>query len=208
MDLEFSKKQLMVQKNIRNFSRKVLGEWDHILDRESRPLPGKVVDLMGELNIWGIQAPVEYGGAALDTVSYSIIIEEISRVCASTGLGVTVHNSVCLAPILKFGTKEQIEQYVPDLASGRKIGGFTITEPQAGSDAAGIRTFAVKDGNNFIINGQKAFVTNGGTGEIFLVGAQYDTGSGQKQMAVFIMDKAMHGFETGKIEDLMGMRGN
>lgn len=208
MDLEFSKKQLMVQKNIRNFSRKVLGEWDHILDRESRPLPYNVVKLMGELNIWGIQAPVEYGGAALDTVSYSIIIEEISRVCASTGLGVTVHNSVCLAPILKFGTKDQIKRYVPYLASGRKIGGFTITEPQAGSDAAGIRTYAVRDGKNYIINGQKAFVTNGGTGKIFLVGAQYDSGNGRKQMAVFIMDKNMPGFETGKIEDLMGMRGN
>ena len=208
MDLEFSKKQLMVQKNIRNFSRQVLGEWDHILDRESRSLPKKIIDLMGKLNIWGIQAPVEFGGAALDTVSYSIIIEEISRVCASTGLGVTVHNSVCLAPILKFGTKDQIDRYASDLASGRKIGGFTITEPQAGSDAAGIRTCAVKDDNNYIINGQKAFVTNGGTGKIFLVGAQYDAGNGQKQMAVFIMDKSMPGFETGKIEDLMGMRGN
>lgn len=208
MDLEFSKKQLMVQKNIRNFARKVLGEWDHILDRESRPLPRDVVKLMGELNIWGIQAPVSLGGAGLDTVSYSIMIEEISRVCASTGLGVTVHNSVCLAPVLKFGTEYQIEKYGPCLAKGEKIGGFTITEPQAGSDASSIRTYAVKDGDNFIINGQKAFVTNGGTGEIFLVGAMVDDGSGKKQMAVFIMDKDMPGFETGKIEDLMGMRGN
>jgi alkylation response protein AidB-like acyl-CoA dehydrogenase len=208
MDLEFSKKQLMVRKNIRKFSRKVLGEWDHILDRESRPLPFDIVRLMGALNIWGIQAPIEIGGADLDTVSYSIIIEEISRVCASTGLGVTVHNSVCLAPILKFGTDEQIKRYAPYLATGKKIGGFTITEPQAGSDAASIRTYAVKDGKNYIVNGQKAFVTNGGTGRIFLVGAQYDDGSGQKQMAIFIMDKSMPGFETGKIEDLMGMRGN
>ncbi len=208
MNFEFTRKQLMVQKNIRKFARKVLGEWDHILDRESRPLPAEVVKLMGRLNIWGIQAPVELGGAGLDTISYSIIIEEISRVCASTGLGVTVHNSVCLAPVLKFGTKDQIDRYASDLANGRKIGGFTITEPQAGSDAASIRTCAVKDGNSFIINGQKAFVTNGGNGEVFLVGAQYEAKPGQKQMVVFIMDKSMPGFETGKIENLMGMRGN
>ncbi len=208
MDFELGKKQLMVRKNIRNFSRKVLGKWDHILDRESRPLPDDIIQLMGELNLWGIQAPVKFGGAGLDTISYCIIIEEISRVCASTGLGVTVHNSVCLAPVLKFGTEYQIRRYAPILATGRKTGGFTITEPQAGSDAAGIRTRAVKDGKNYIINGQKAFVTNGGTGKIFLVGALYDAPGRQRQMAVFIMDKSMPGFETGKVEDLMGMRGN
>lgn len=208
MKLEFNRVQSMVQKNIRKFSKEVLGQWDHILDRESRPLPDDITKLMGHLNLFGIQAPREYGGAQLDTISYSIVIEEISKVCASTGLGITVHNSVCLAPLLMFGTPAQKERYAYDLTAGRKIGGFTFTEPQAGSDAAGIQTKAIKDGKNYIIHGQKAFVTNGGNGEVFLVGAMIDPSKGARGIGVFLMDKSMPGFSVGKIEDLMGMRGN
>jgi len=163
---------------------------------------------MGRLNIWGIQAPVEFGGADLDTVSYCLVIEEISRVSAAVGLGVTVHNSVCLAPILKFGTRDQIARYAPDLASGRKIGGFTVTEPQAGSDAASIQTTAVADGDHYILNGQKAFVTNGGVGDLFIVAASVDRSKKTRGIALFLVEKSMEGFEVGKIEDMMGMRGN
>ncbi|MBN2159801.1 MAG: acyl-CoA dehydrogenase family protein [Spirochaetes bacterium] len=208
MDFSFSKAHLMIQKNIRRFASEVLEEWANVLDRDSKPLPPHVVREMGRLNIWGIQAPAQYGGAGLDTVGYSIVIEEISRVSAAVGLGVSVHNSVCLAPLLKFGTPEQVERFVPDLASGKKIGGFTVTEPQAGSDAASIQSTAVSDGDHYILNGQKTFVTNGGIGDVFLTAATVDTRKKAKGLALFIVEKSMDGFEVGKIEDMMGMRGN
>lgn len=208
MDMALDRTQLMVQRAVRAFARETLEEWANVLDRESRPLPAEIVAEMGRINLWGIQAPVRYGGAELDTVSYAIAIEEISRVSAAVGLGVTVHNSVCLAPLLKFGTPAQIERFVPDLASGRKIGGFTVTEPQAGSDAASIQTTAAPDGDSFIINGQKAFVTNGGVGDLFLVAATLDPAKKARGIAIFIIEKSMPGFQVGKIEDMMGMRGN
>ncbi|HNV45967.1 MAG TPA: acyl-CoA dehydrogenase family protein [Spirochaetota bacterium] len=208
MDMALDRTQLMVQRAVRAFARETLEEWANVLDRESRPLPAEIVAEMGRINLWGIQAPVRYGGAELDTVSYAIAIEEISRVSAAVGLGVTVHNSVCLAPLLKFGTPDQIERFVPDLASGRKIGGFTVTEPQAGSDAASIQTTAAPDGDSFIINGQKAFVTNGGVGDLFLVAATLDPAKKARGIAIFIIEKSMPGFQVGKIEDMMGMRGN
>ncbi len=193
---------------MRKFATEVLDEWSNYLDRESKPLPPDIVREMGRLNIWGIQAPASCGGAELDSVSYCLVIEEISRVSAAVGLGVTVHNSVCLAPLLKFGTKEQIERYAPDLATGGKIGGFTVTEPQSGSDAASIQTTAVPDGDHYILNGQKAFVTNGGVGDLFLVAASVDRAKKTRGIAIFIVEKSMKGFEVGKIEDMMGMRGN
>jgi alkylation response protein AidB-like acyl-CoA dehydrogenase len=208
MDFTLARHQLMIRKSVRKFATETLEEWATTLDRDSKPLPPEVVREMGRLNMWGIQAPEEFGGAGLDTVSYAIVIEELSRVSAAVGLGVTVHNSVCLAPLLKFGTREQIARLVPDLAAGRKIGGFTITEPQAGSDASSIRTTAVPDGDGWVLNGQKAFVTNGGTGEVFLVGATVDPKKRTGGIAVFIVEKSMPGFEVGKIEDMMGMRGN
>ncbi len=208
MDFILSKNQLMVQKSVRKLATEVLDEWAPVLDREARPLPPEIVAEMGRLNIWGIQAPQQFGGAGLDSISYAIAIEELSRVSATVGLGVTVHNSVCLAPLLKFGTPEQTERFARDLATGRKIGGFTVTEPQAGSDAASIQTIAVPDGDHYILNGQKAFVTNGGVGELFLTAASLDTSKKTAGIALFIVEKSMPGFEVGKIEDLMGMRGN
>ena len=208
MDLSLNGTQLMVRKAVRAFAREALEEWAGVLDRESQALPPEVTAEMGRINLWGIQAPVEYGGAALDSISYAIAIEELSRVSAAVGLGVTVHNSVCLAPLFRFGSAEQLERYAYDLARGRKIGGFTVTEPQAGSDAASIRTTAVPDGDCYLVNGQKTFVTNGGTGEVFLVAATLDPRKKAGGIAVFIMEKSMPGFEVGKIEDMMGMRGN
>lgn len=208
MDFSLSKSQLMIRKSVRKFASETLEEWANYLDRESKPLPPEIVREMGRLNIWGIQAPAEFGGAGLDTVSYCLVIEEISRVSAAVGLGVTVHNSVCLAPILRFGTRDQIARYAPDLASGRKIGGFTVTEPQAGSDAASIQTTAVADGDHYILNGQKAFVTNGGVGDLFIVAASVDRSKKTRGIALFLVEKSMEGFEVGKIEDMMGMRGN
>ena len=198
----------MVQKNTRKFAEDILAEWAPILDREQRTLPDEIFKEMGELGYMGIQAPSDYGGAALDSISYSIIIEELSRICGSTGLTVSVHNSVCLAPILKFGTELQKEKFIPDMASGKNLGGFAATEPNAGSDASGIRTTAIKDGNDYIINGQKTFITNGGNGDIFVVSAKTDRKSGTRGISAFIVEKKMDGFKVGKIEEKLGMRGN
>jgi acyl-CoA dehydrogenase len=208
MDFILSKTQVMVQKSVRKFATEVLEEWAPVLDRESRPLPADVVAEMGRLNLWGIQAPAEYGGAGLDSISYAIAVEELSRVSAAVGLGVTVHNSVCLAPLIKYGTPEQVGRFAPDLATGKKIGGFTVTEPQAGSDAASIQTHAVPDGDHYVLNGQKAFVTNGGIGDLFITAATLDSSKKTSGIALFIVEKTMPGFEVGKIEDMMGVRGN
>jgi len=205
MDLSYTPKQKMIRDTSRAFSRDVLQEYSTEMDRTGSPLPQNVMDKMAEMNFWGIQAPIEMGGAGLDSVSYSIVIEEISRVSAATGLAVTVHNSVCLAPILLFGTEEQKERLGRDLVTGARIGGFTVTEPNAGSDAASIQTRAEKKGGSWALTGQKAFVTNGGTGGIFLVAARAGHGG---NTGVFIVEKGMPGFEVGKIEDMMGMRGN
>jgi len=208
MDFTFTATHLKIRSGVRRFTEEVLEPWSHILDRESRPLPDEIIQEMGRINLWGIQAPQEYGGAGLDTISYAIAIEELSRVSAAVALGVTVHNSVCLAPLLTFGTLEQRERYAPELASGRKIGGFTITEPQAGSDAASIRTTAVRDGAYYVLNGQKAFVTNGGIGDLFIAAATLEGSTSMGGISLFIVEKTMDGFQVGKIEDMMGMRGN
>lgn len=208
MNFTYNKTHLMVRKAVRKFASETLEEWANYLDRESKPLPSEIVREMGRLNLWGIQAPREMGGAGLDSVSYVISIEEISRVSAAVGLGVTVHNSVCLAPILSFGTPKQIARYIPDLATGKKIGGFTVTEPQAGSDASSIRTTALYENGRYLINGQKAFVTNGGVGDLFLVAATLDPGKKTAGIALFIVESSMQGFQRGKVEDMMGMRGN
>ena len=208
MDLTLDETQKMVQKSTRRFCTEVLGPWAPILDREHRFLPDDIVEEMGRVGLWGIQAPEQYGGAALDTVSYAIAIEEIGRVCGSTALSTTVHNSVCLAPLIKFGSDYLKDKYAEDLATGQKIGGFTVTEPNAGSDAAGMQTMAIADGDEFIVTGQKTFVTNGGNGEVFLVGAKHDKSKGSRGIGIFIIDKDMVGFKVGKIEKKLGMRGN
>ncbi|MHA1821480.1 MAG: acyl-CoA dehydrogenase family protein [Promethearchaeota archaeon] len=208
MDITLNETQKLVRKSIREFAEDVLAPWAPILDKEHRFLPDNIVREMGRVGIWGIQADEKYGGAGLDTISYAIIIEEIAKVCGSTALSTTVHNSVCLMPILKFGSEYLKEKYAYDLASGRKIGGFTVTEPNAGSDAAGVETIAEKDGDDYLITGQKTFVTNGGNGEVFIVGAKFDKKKGARGIGAFVVDKSMDGFHVGKIEKKLGMRGN
>jgi butyryl-CoA dehydrogenase len=142
-------------------------------------------------------------------VSYAIVIEELSRACASTGLNVTVHNSVCAVPIQKWGTDEQKERLLPDLAAGKRIGAFAMTESNAGSDVAGVATTAEQDGDEWVINGTKIFATNGGVASVMLIGALTDPKlPPHKSLGLFIMEQDMKGFSVGKIEDKMGMRGS
>ncbi len=161
MDFNPCMKHQLIRKTAREFAESEIRPHVAVLDEESR-FPWEIVEKMKPLNFFGLQVPCEYGGAGLDTISYSIVIEELSRVSAAMGLCVTVHNSVGIYPILKFGTKEQIEQFVPPMAAGDSIGAFCLTEANAGSDAGGVETNAVETDDGFLLNGTKIFVTNGG----------------------------------------------
>jgi butyryl-CoA dehydrogenase len=167
-----------------------------------------VIEKMRPLNFFGLQIPKEYGGAEVDSISYAITIEEISRVSAGVGLCVTVHNSVGAYPIARFGSSAQKEKFLPRLASGEWIGAFCLTEANAGSDAGGVETNAVADNDGYILNGTKIFVTNGGVCGSALIFAVTDTEAPRQVASVFLVEKGMPGFTVGEIENLCGMRAN
>lgn len=207
MDFNPCMKHKVMRKTVREFAEAELGPIAYEIDRDAR-FPREVIDKMWPLNFFGLQAPRDYGGADVDSISYAIVIEELSRVCAAVGLCVTVHNSVGMSPIVKFGTDAQKERFVPALACGERIGGFCLTEANAGSDAGGVETTAVRDGGGYVINGTKIFVTNGGvcgTALIFAVTAPDDP---KRAASVFIVENDTPGFSVGEIEDLCGMRAN
>lgn len=207
MDFELTDKQKLVRRKVRTFSEEVLEPVAPIIDKEAS-FSWETAKELSKINAWGIQLPEKFGGAALDSISYVITIEEISKVCASTGLALTVHNSVGAWPIYNWGTEEQKERLLPDIASGEKIAGFTWTEPNAGSDAGAIECMAVEDGDDLVLNGSKIFVTNGAVGDVFLVGTRYKLDSGEKGLATLIVESDMDGYEIGPKEDKLGMRGN
>lgn len=199
-------KHQLVRKTVREFAESEIKPHVAQLDKESR-FPWEIVEKMRPLNYFGLQVPPEYGGAGLDTISYAVAIEELSRVSGAIGLCVTVHNSVGIYPILQFGTKEQKETFVPPLAKGESIGAFCLTEANAGSDAGGVETHAVETDQGYMLNGTKIFVTNGGVCGTILVFAICDGEKG-RQTGVFIVKNDMPGFGVGEIEDLCGMRAN
>ncbi len=208
MDFNPCMKHQLIRKTVREFAENEIKPHAALLDKESR-FPWDIVDKMKPLNFFGLQVPKEYGGAGLDTISYAIVIEELSRVSAALGLCVTVHNSVGIYPILKFGTKGQIEKFVPCMASGESIGAFCLTEANAGSDAGGVETNAVETDDGFLLNGTKIFVTNGGVCSVVLVFAVAEYGKSKSRCpSVFIVEKDTPGFLVGEIEDLCGMRAN
>lgn len=200
-------KHKLVRKTVRMFAEAELGPIASDIDKDAR-LPMEVIEKMRPLNFFGIQAPKKYGGADMDSISYAIIIEELSRVCAAVGLCISVHNSVGIYPILAFGTEEQKQRFVPKLARGEHIGAFCLTEANAGSDAAGVETSAVLDDEHYIINGTKIFVTNGGVCGLVLIFAITDFNDPRGSACVFIVKKGTPGFSVGEIEDLCGMRAN
>ncbi|HDZ89780.1 MAG: acyl-CoA dehydrogenase family protein [Deltaproteobacteria bacterium] len=207
MDAILSEKQRVVRRSVRRFCERELGPIAGEIDREAR-FPWEVVEKMGKLGYFGIQVPGDLGGAGLDTLSYAIIIEEISRVCAGLGLCVTVHNSVAVYPILAFGTEEQKRRWVPPLARGEKIGAFCLTEPNAGSDATGIESTAIRGGDHYVVNANKVFVTNGGVADICLFFVQTNPGADRKEISVIVAERGTPGFLVGDLEDLCGMRSN
>lgn len=168
--------------------------------------PEETVAAMAEMGLLGIPFPEEYGGTGMDNLSYAQCVEELSKVCASTGVIVSAHTSLCATPIYMFGTEEQKQKYLVSLASGEKLGAFGLTEPNAGTDAAGQRTTAVDKGDHWELNGSKIFITNGGPAEIYVIFAMTDKEAGNHGISAFIVEKEFPGFSIGKHEEKMGIR--
>ncbi len=173
---------------------------------ESQKFPMEIMKQLGELGFLGILVPEEYGGAGLGYVEYAIIIEELSKVDPSIGLSVAAHNGLCTNHINLFGNDAQKKKYLPDLASGKKIGAWGLTESFSGSDAAGLKSIAIKDGNNWILNGSKQFTTHGTVGETYVVMAITNKDAKKKGISAFILEKGMEGLIIGKKENKLGMR--
>ena len=177
------------------------------IDREHY-FPKELLPKMGELGLMGAIVPQEYGGAGLSTLAYALIIEELSAACASTGIIVSAHTSLCVTPILDYGTEEQKQNFLPRLASGKALGCFALSEPSTGSDAGAITTTYKKDGNDFILNGTKNWITNGPEADVCVVFASSDTSKGNKGITAFAHDMNVPGISRGKREDKMGIRGS
>ncbi|MBE6034676.1 acyl-CoA dehydrogenase [Aminipila sp.] len=205
MNFQLTKEQEFVRKMVREFAVNEVEPLAAEIDQEHR-FPVETVEKMAKYGLLGIPFPTEYGGAGGDHISYAITVEELSRVCASTGVVCSAHTSLCCWPIFAWGTEEQKKKYLPDLLSGKKLGAFGLTEPNAGTDAAGQQTRAVKDGDHYILNGAKVFITNGGYAETFVVMAMTDKSKGTRGgISAFIVEKDDEGFSIGKTEDKMGI---
>lgn len=207
MDFTLTRKQRAMRSMARKFAESELALIAREIDAERR-FPWEVIEKMGPLNFFGMQAPRQYGGAEIDSISYCIVIEELSRICAAIGLTVSVHNSVVVYPLSVFANEAQKKKFIPPLAAGNKIGAFCLTEPNAGSDISGIEAKAVADGGDYILNANKIYVTNGGVADTLLVFASVDAESVEKGISVFIAERGTPGFAIGIIEDNCGMRAN
>jgi len=209
MDFHLTKEQEMIRKMFREFAENEVKPLAEEIDEEER-FPMETVEKMAKLGMMGIYFDKKYGGAGGDVLSYAMCVEELSKVCGTTGVIVSAHTSLCCAPIYENGTEEQKMKYLPDLLSGKKIGAFGLTEPNAGTDASGQQTTAVLDesGENYILNGSKCFITNGNVASTFVVFAMTDPKLGNKGISAFIVEKDFPGFSTGKHEKKMGIRGS
>ena len=214
MDFHLTREQEMVRKMYREFAENEVKPLAEELDEEER-FPMETVEKMGKLGMMGIYFPKKYGGAGGDVLSYAMCVEELSKVCGTTGVIVSAHTSLCCAPIYENGTEEQKMKYLPKLCSGEWLGAFGLTEPGAGTDAQGQQTTAVLDesGENWIINGSKIFITNAGYADVFIIIAVTGTvvdkrGRKSKEISAFIVERTDPGFKVGKPEEKMGIRGS
>ncbi len=212
MDLHLSKEQEMLRKMYREFAENEVKPMAEYVD-ENEAFPEENVKKMSKLGMMGIYFPKEYGGAGADVLSYVMAVEEMSKVCATTGVIISAHTSLCAAPIFENGTEEQKQKYLPKLCSGEWIGAFGLTEPGAGTDAQGQQTTAVKDENgNWVLNGSKIFITNAGYANVFIViaitGIIEKRGRKTKELSAFIVERTDKGFSVGKHEKKMGIRGS
>ena len=207
MDFHLTKEQLLVRKMYREFAETEVKPLAAEIDEEER-FPMETVEKMAKLGMMGIYFPKEYGGAGGDVLSYAMCVEELAKVCGTTAVIVSAHTSLCCAPIFENGTEEQKKKYLPDLCSGKKIGAFGLTEPNAGSDASGQQTMAVLEGDHYVLNGTKCFITNATEADIFVVFAMTDPHLGNHGISAFIVEKDFPGFSIGKHEKKMGIRGS
>jgi alkylation response protein AidB-like acyl-CoA dehydrogenase len=207
MEFRFSEEQDMMRKMVREFAQKEIAPFVEEMD-ETDLFPRKIINKMAELGLLGIPIPEKWGGVGADFTSYIIAIHELSKVSATVGVILSVHTSVGTNPILYFGNEEQKEKYVPKLASGQYLGAFALTEPHAGSDAAQMRTSAVKQGEHYILNGSKIFITNAGEADTYITFAVTNPELGSKGVSAFIVDKDTPGLSIGKKEKKMGLNGS
>jgi len=202
---ELNENQVIIRDTIRDFTQKKIKpnvmKWD-----EAQEFPMKIFNELGELGFMGVIFPEEYGGAGLDYIEFVTIIEEIGKIDPSIALSVAAHNGLCTNHIFRFANENLKKKYLPDLTTGKKIGAWGLTEPSSGSDAAGMLTVAEKDGDNYILNGSKNFITHGTYGETAVVMAITDKSAGKHGISAFILEKGMPGFSAGKKENKLGMR--
>ncbi|GAA0717620.1 acyl-CoA dehydrogenase [Clostridium malenominatum] len=207
MNFALTREQEFVKQMVREFAinevKPIAAEVD-----AKHMFPVENVEKMGKLGMLGIPFPKEYGGAGGDILSYILTVEELSKVCGTTGVIVSAHTSLCASVIYENGTEAQRQKYLPDLCSGKKLGAFGLTEPNAGTDAAGQQTIAVDMGDHYLLNGTKIFITNGGYADVFIVFGMTDRSKGVKGITAFVLEKGMPGFSIGKVEEKMGIRGS
>ncbi|MBR2983899.1 MAG: acyl-CoA dehydrogenase [Clostridia bacterium] len=192
---------------VKDFAETEVKPLAHEIDEQER-FPAETVEKMAEIGLLGINVPQELGGAGGDMKMYITAVEQISKACATTGVVLSAHTSLCVAPIMEYGTEEQRKKYIPKLASGEWLGAFGLTEPNAGTDAKNQQTIAVENGDHYVINGTKIFITNGGKADVYVIFAMTDKSLGLKGITAFIVEASTPGFSIGKKELKMGIRGS
>jgi alkylation response protein AidB-like acyl-CoA dehydrogenase len=205
LDFSLSEEQQLLKQSVRDFAERELApharEWD-----EKQEFPREVFTRLGDMGLMGAVFPAEYGGAGLGTLDYAIAMEELSRVDAGVALSVAAHNSLCSGHIFLAGSDEQKKRFLAPLARGEKIGAWGLTENSAGSDAGGTRTTAVRDGDHWVLNGSKTFITNGRLADTAVIMAVTDKAKGKKGISAFVVERGTKGFRSGKKEDKLGVR--
>jgi butyryl-CoA dehydrogenase len=204
VDLDLTEEQQLLQKSVREFAEAEVKPHAKEIDETGR-FPLDNFKKAAELGLTGVAVPENYGGAGMDHISYAIVVEEISRVCASTGVILSVQNSLYCDPVLRFGTEEQKQKFLVPFARGEKIGCYALTEPQAGSNAAALTTKAVRNGDTYVINGTKAWITNGGAADAAIVYVNTQPEKGEKGITALVVEKGTRGFAVGKEEKKLGI---
>lgn len=207
MDFMLTEQQQMMKKLFAEFAEKDVKPLAAEVDEDER-FPRENVETMKACKMLGIPYPREYGGAGADYLSYILAVEELSKKCGTTGVVLSAHTSLGTWPIFAFGTEEQKQKYLPDLCTGEKLAAFGLTEPNAGTDAAGQQTTAVKDGEDYILNGTKIFITNAGEADVYIIFAMTDKTKGNHGISAFIVEKGIPGFTVGQHEKKLGIRGS
>lgn len=206
MDFALSEDQELFRRTARDFARDELEDQAHELDQQHK-VPIESLKKLGELGYMGIMVPEAYGGIESDTMSYALVMEELSKACASTSTAVSVQNSLVEAPILDHGSEDQKQTYLPKLATGEWMGAFALSEPESGSDAGAMKATAAKDGDHYVLNGSKMWISNAAFADVFVVLASTDPDAGNKGVSAFIVEKDTPGFSIGEEEDKLGIRG-